>query len=112
MVGPLPTQPVVQLDAGYDYQPCQQVLTERGMVGQIATRGLPAPIQASRRWVIERTHAWGQPVRQLRWCTERRRLVVAFWLGDGQRRHRLRPAAPPRLDPLPRLIGKSLLAYT
>ena len=54
-VGPLPAQPVVHLDAGYDYQPCRQVLAERGMVGQIATRGIPAPIQTGRRWVIERT---------------------------------------------------------
>ena len=51
-----------------------------GMVGQIATRGLPAPIQAGRRWVIERTHAWGNQYGKLRWCTERRRLVVEFWL--------------------------------
>ena len=80
MVGPLPAQPVVHLDAGYDYQPCRQVLTERGMVGQIATRGLPAPIQAGRRWVIERTHAWANQYGKLRWCTERRRLVVEFWL--------------------------------
>jgi transposase len=79
-VGPLPTQPVVHLDAGYDYQPCRQVLTTRGMVGQIATRGMPAPIQAGRRWVIERTHAWGNQYGKLRWCTERRRLVVEFWL--------------------------------
>src|SRR5512132_4090278 len=41
-VGPLPTQPVVHLDAGYDYQPCRQILTMRGMVGEIATRGVPA----------------------------------------------------------------------
>jgi hypothetical protein len=57
VVGSLPARPVVHLDAGYDYQPCRQVLAERGMAGQIATRGLPAPIQAGRRWVIERTHA-------------------------------------------------------
>ena len=80
VVGPLPAQPVVHLDAGYDYQPCRQVLIERGLVGQIATRGLPAPIQAGRRWVIERTHAWGNQYGKLRWCTERRRLVVQFWL--------------------------------
>jgi transposase len=79
-VGPLPAQPVVHLDAGYDYRPCRQVLAERGMVGQIATRGRPAPIQVGRRWVIERTHAWGNQYGKLRWCTERRRLVVAFWL--------------------------------
>ena len=80
VVGPLPVQPVVHLDAGYDYHPCRQILAERGMVGQIATRGIPAPIQAGRRWVIERTHAWGNQYGKLRWCTERRRLVVEFWL--------------------------------
>ena len=79
-VGPLPQRPTVHLDAGYDWQPCRQVLAERGMVGQIATRGLPAPIQAGRRWVIERTHAWGNQYGQLRWCTERRPLVVEFWM--------------------------------
>jgi transposase len=72
VVGVLPTRPVVHLDAGYDYQPCRQVLAERGMAGEIATRGVPAPIQAGRRWVIERTHAWGNQYGQLRWCTERR----------------------------------------
>jgi hypothetical protein len=70
----------VHLDAGYDYQPCRQALAARGMLGQIATRGVPAPIQASRRWPVERTHAWGNQYGKLRWCTERRRLVVAFWL--------------------------------
>jgi hypothetical protein len=44
-VGPLPAPPVVRLGAGYDYQPCRQGLTKGGMVGQIATRGTPAPIQ-------------------------------------------------------------------
>jgi transposase len=80
VVGPLPERPVVHLDAGYDYQPCRQALADRGMAGQIATRGVPAAIQAGRRWVIERTHAWGNQYGKLRWCTERRRLVVAFWL--------------------------------
>jgi transposase len=79
-VGPLPAQPVVHLDAGYDYQPCRQVLAARAMAGEIAARGVPAPIQAGRRWVIERTHAWGNQYGKLRWCTERRRLVVEFWL--------------------------------
>jgi transposase len=80
VVGSLPAQPVVHLDTGYDWKPCRQVLAERGMVGQIATRGIPAPVQAGRRWPVERTHAWGNQYGKLRWCTERRRLVVAFWL--------------------------------
>jgi transposase len=80
VLGPLPARPVVHLDAGYDYQPCRQVLDCRGMVGEVATRGVPAPIQASRRWPVERTHAWGNQYGKLRWCTERRRTVVEFWL--------------------------------
>jgi hypothetical protein len=80
VVGSLPARPVLHLDAGCDYQPCRQVLAERGMAGQIATRGVPAPVQVGRRWVIERTHAWGNQYGRLRWCTERRRLVVEFWL--------------------------------
>ena len=80
VVGPLHVQPTVHLDAADDCQPCRQVLADRGMVGQIATRGVPAPIQASRRWPVERTHAWANQYGKLRWCTERRRIVVAFWL--------------------------------
>ena len=80
VLGLLPAQPVVHLDAGYDYQTCRQVLADHGLVSEIATRGRPAPIQAGRRWVIERTHAWGNQYGKLRWCTERRRLVVEFWL--------------------------------
>jgi hypothetical protein len=48
VVGPLPERPMVYLDAGDDWQPCRQVLAERGMVGEIATRGQPAPIQVGR----------------------------------------------------------------
>jgi transposase len=80
VIGVPPAQPVVHLDAGYDYQPCRQVLTGRRMLGEIVTRGVPAPIQASRRWPVERTHAWGNQYGKLRWCTERRRRVVEFWL--------------------------------
>jgi transposase len=80
VVGVLPARPVVHLDAGYDYQACRAVLAERAMVGQVAARGVPAPVRAGRRWPVERTHAWGNQYGKLRWCTERRRLVVEFWL--------------------------------
>ena len=33
-VGPLPAQPVVHPDAGYDYQPCRQVLAARAMAAR------------------------------------------------------------------------------
>jgi transposase len=80
VIGRLPAEPLVHLDAGYDYQTCRQVLAARGMAGQIAARGRPAPVQATRRWPVERTHAWGNQYGKLRWCTERRRIVVEFWL--------------------------------
>ena len=80
VLGPLPAQPTVYLDAGYDYQPCRAALGERGMTGQIAVRGLPAAVQATGRWPVERTHAWANQYGKLRWCTERRHRVVEFWL--------------------------------
>ena len=80
VVGSLPQRLTVHLDAGYDWQPCRQVLATRGMVGEIASRGQPTPIQVDHRRVIERTHAWGNQDGKLRWCTKRRRPVVEFWL--------------------------------
>jgi hypothetical protein len=58
----------------------RQALADRGLRGEIATHGAPAPIQAGRRWPVERTHARGNQDGKLRWCTERRTMVVAFWL--------------------------------
>jgi transposase len=43
----------------------------------------PSPVdrrkQGGKR-VVERTHAWANQYGKLRWCAERRRLVVQFWL--------------------------------
>ncbi len=66
-LGPLPTQPTVHLDAGYDSHKTRTLLTERGMSGQIATKGKPAPIQATTRWPVERTNAWGNQFKKLLW---------------------------------------------
>ena len=58
-LGPLPTQPTVHLDRGYDSTTTRAELATRGMSGEIAERGKPAPIQADQRWPVERTHARG-----------------------------------------------------
>src|SRR4051794_24421826 len=54
----LPEDVTVHLDAGYDYRPCREALEERGLHGQVAHRGEPAPIQVGKRWVVERTNSW------------------------------------------------------
>jgi hypothetical protein len=43
-------------------------------------QGKPAPIAASQRWVVERTNAWTNAHKKLVWCTERRAVVIAFWI--------------------------------
>ena len=42
--------------------------------------GIPAPIQAGSRWVVERTHQWMNGFGKLRRCTEKRQSVVDFYL--------------------------------
>jgi hypothetical protein len=77
---PLPAEVTVHLDAGYDYRPCREALEERGLCGEIASRGTPAPIQVGKRWVIERTNSWLNDFGKLRRCTERRRACIDAYL--------------------------------
>lgn len=77
---PLPADITVHLDAGYDYRPCREALDERGLRGQIASRGEPASIQVGRRWVVERTNSWLNDFGKLRRCTERRQACVDAYL--------------------------------
>lgn len=79
-LGPLPEAVTVHLDRGYDSGLTRQRLAVRGLQGEIARRGAPAPLTAGQRWVVERTHAWLNAFKKLVWCSERRRAVVAFWL--------------------------------
>ncbi len=69
--GTVPEERSCHLDAGYDGQPARQILDELGFASQIARKGVPAPIQAGTRWVVERTHAWMNGYGKLRRCTER-----------------------------------------
>jgi hypothetical protein len=66
--------------AAYDSDTTRITLAERDLQGQIARKGIPAPIQATPRWPVERTLAWGNQFGKLRWCTERNTPVVEFWL--------------------------------
>jgi transposase len=77
---PLPADVTVHLHAGYDYRPCPEALEERGPLGQIAHRGVLAPIQVGRRWIVERTNSWLNDFGKLVRCTERRRDCVDAYL--------------------------------
>jgi transposase len=77
---PLPEGATVHLDAGYDYRPCRAELDDRGLLARISRRGLPAPIQVGKRWVVERTHSWLNDFGRVRRCTERRRVCVDAYL--------------------------------
>ncbi|MFD5491786.1 IS5 family transposase [Streptomyces sp. GDS52] len=84
-LGPLPDDVAVHLDAGYDSDTTRTLLGERGLRGRIAHKGEKAPIQASRRWHVERTHAWQNAFHRLARCYERRATVVEafFDLADS-----------------------------
>ena len=78
--GSLPADRTCHLDRGYDSTVTRQLLDELGFDGEIARKGIPAPIQAGTRWVVERTHSWMNGYGKLRRCTERNAKIVDFYL--------------------------------
>jgi transposase len=76
----LPDDVTVHLDRGYDGNPTRALLDALGFDGAIARKGVPAPVQAGARWVVERTHQWMNGFGKLRRCTEKRQSVVDFYL--------------------------------
>ncbi|CAA9542702.1 MAG: Putative transposase [uncultured Thermomicrobiales bacterium] len=80
----------VHLDRGYDSGVTRALLDALGFIGAIARKGLPAPVQVGKRWVVERTHAWMNGYGKLRRCTEKAKSVVDFYLSRSHvRRHAL-----------------------
>jgi transposase len=76
----LPEQASVHLDRAYDSRKTRQLLEERGLVGVIAKKGVPAPLRAGLRWVVERTNSWHNAHKKLVWCTEREDRLIHFWI--------------------------------
>jgi transposase len=79
-LGPLPEQVTAHLDAGYDSGVTRDLLTSMGFEGEISRKGVPAPIQVGKRWVVERTHSWMNGYGKLRRCTDKKAAVVDFYL--------------------------------
>jgi hypothetical protein len=80
MIGPLPDRPCMHLDRGYDSRKTRDLLDILGYDAKIAVKGKPAPIQAGKRWPVERTHSWMNGYGKLRRFTDKRKTVVEFYL--------------------------------
>jgi hypothetical protein len=72
--------PNVHLDRGYDSGKTRDLLEVLGFTPHIALKGQPAPIQAGYRWPVERLHAWMNGYGKLRRCTDKRKVIVEFYL--------------------------------
>ena len=80
-VGPhWPTDITVHLDAGYDSGVTRSLLDGQRLHAEIAPTDEPTPVQNSKRWVTERTHAWMNGYGKLRRCTDRNSKIVNFYL--------------------------------
>jgi len=77
----LPEDASVHLDRAYDSKVTRELLEDRRLVGMISEKGAPAPLQATKRWVVERTNSsWSNAHKKLVWCTEREGRVIDFWI--------------------------------
>ncbi len=50
---PLPERMSVHLDRGYDSKSTREKLKDRGLIAVISEKGKPAPLAATKRWVVE-----------------------------------------------------------
>lgn len=76
MIGPLPDLPGMHLDRGDDPARTRHLLEILGSDAHVALAGEPAPIQAGKRWPVERLHAWLNGFGKLRRFTDKRRDIA------------------------------------
>jgi hypothetical protein len=91
----------VHLDRGYDSGKTRDLLEILGFDGEIAVTGVPAPIQAGRRWPVERTHSWMNGYGKLRRFTDKRKVIVEFYLYLAAALTGYPPVDQPGSHPLP-----------
>ena len=75
-----PGEMTVHLDRGYDSGKTRRELALRGMLDAISPRGKKTAVNVTQRLVVERTGSWHNAFKKLVWCTERRGVVVDFYL--------------------------------
>jgi transposase len=79
-LGDLPDRTSVHLDRAYDSELTREKLATFGLRAEISEKGKPAPLTATKRWVVERASSWQNAHKKLVWCTERRGRVIDFWV--------------------------------
>lgn len=72
----MPERVSVHLDHGYCSEATCKRLGDRGLGAVISEKGKPAPLQATKRWVVERTNFWNNAPKKLVWRTEQRGPVI------------------------------------
>ena len=83
-VGALLDDRSVYLDRGYDSELTRERLEDLGLKAEISLKGKPAPLQETKRWVVERTNSWHNAHKKLVWCPERRGEVIDFWIAFSE----------------------------
>ena len=83
-LGELPDRASVHLDRAYDSLTTRRKLEARSLISEISRRGNPAPVSATKRWIVERTNSWHNAHKKLVWCTERRGTVIDFWVAFSE----------------------------
>ena len=83
-LGELPDRASVHLDRAYDSLTTRRKLEARSLISEISRKGNPAPVSATKRWIVERTNSWHNAHKKLVWCTERRGPVIDFWMAFSE----------------------------
>ena len=76
------SEPMLRLTGGLSAMtasPPARPSRSSAFAAQIAHEGTPAPIQAGRRWPVERTHSWMNGYGKLRRMTDRDATIVTFY---------------------------------
>jgi transposase len=79
-LGELPDRTIVHLDRAYDSLTTRRELEARSLISEISRKGKPAPVSATKRWIVERTNSLHNAHKKLVWCTERQGTVIDFWV--------------------------------
>jgi hypothetical protein len=76
----LPEHPTLHLDSAYTGKACAAVLDAHAYNAVIAAKGVKTPIQAGKRWPVERTNSWMNDYGEVRRGFQRTRATTEFFL--------------------------------